>query len=380
MNAELTSANDTLWQRLRKHFSYSFSGELFFRRKAPANGERVDIVQEKRWRSAYTYILVVLVIILLPIVGHNIFVRQVIPAVGAMTLMVMLMANILMLTLNRDAFLAPPVVLLLSIALVMLSLYYGQNYSMYLLFPLLVALPVLLRTRWAVSLGALAGVAVAPLVVSQYDETTSVAIGISMLLTWLVSAWLVLAVTEQSRRLRDMATTDPLTGAYNRRYMEQHARKSLADWERYGRPVSILLIDIDHFKRINDRFGHAVGDDALKGLVDIVNDRIRRGDTLCRFGGEEFVLLLSEVAGDQAVKVADELRESVEQARIIPEGSMTISVGVCDVSHADDMEHWFKLADGALYLAKHNGRNRVELAAPTPEALAPIAKTVPDWR
>lgn len=380
MNAELTSANDTLWQRLRKHFSYSFSGELFFRRKAPVNGERVDIVQEKRWRSAYTYILVVLVIILLPIVGHNIFVRQVIPAVGAMTLMVMLMANILMLTLNRDAFLAPPVVLLLSIALVMLSLYYGQNYSMYLLFPLLVALPVLLRTRWAVSLGALAGVAVAPLVVSQYDETTSVAIGISMLLTWLVSAWLVLAVTEQSRRLRDMATTDPLTGAYNRRYMEQHARKSLADWERYGRPVSILLIDIDHFKRINDRFGHAVGDDALKGLVDIVNNRIRRGDTLCRFGGEEFVLLLSEVAGEQAVKVADELRESVEQARIIPEGSMTISVGVCDVSHADDMEHWFKLADGALYLAKHNGRNRVELAAPTPEALAPIAKTVPDWR
>ena len=59
---------------------------------------------------------------------------------------------------------------------------------------------------------------------------------------------------------------------------------------------------------------------------------------------------------------------------------MTISVGVCDASHADDMEHWFKLADGALYLAKHNGRNRVELAAPTPEALAPIAKTVPDWR
>ena len=380
MNAELTSANDTLWQRLRKHFSDSFSGEMFFRRQPPVNGDRVDIVQEKRWRSAYTYILVVLVVILLPIVGHNIFVRQMVPAVGAMTLMVLLMVNILMLTMNRNAFLAPPVVLLLSIALVMLSLYYGQNYSMYLLFPLLVALPVLLRTRWAVSLGALAGISVAPLVVSQYDETTSVAIGISMLLTWLVSAWLVLAVTEQSRRLRDMATTDPLTGAYNRRYMEQHARQSLEDWERYGRTVSILLIDIDHFKRINDRFGHAVGDDALKNLVDIISDRIRRGDTLCRFGGEEFVLLLSEVGGEQAMKVADELRGSIEQSRILPEGSMTISVGVCDVSHADDMEHWFKLADGALYLAKHNGRNRVELAAPTPEALAPIAKTVPDWR
>ena len=194
-----------------------------------------------------------------------------VPAAGGMALLAILMINILLLSMNREAFLSPPLVLLLSIALVMLSLYYGQHYSLYLLYPLLVALPVLLKTRWAVLLAVLSGLMVSPLVFTQYDTTTAIVIGASMGLTWLVSAWLVYAVTEQSRRLKDMAITDPLTGAYNRRYLELQLEQVLDSWKRYQRPASLLLIDIDNFKRINDKFGHGVGDAALKSLVDVIS-------------------------------------------------------------------------------------------------------------
>jgi diguanylate cyclase (GGDEF)-like protein len=375
--------NDTLWLQLKRHFTESFAGELLQRREH--DGERVDELRTRRRRGAYRYVLLLLAVILLPIVAHNIYIRQILPAAGALLLLGIFMVNILLLSVNREAFLSPPVVLLLSITLVMLSLYYGQNYNLYLLFPLLVGLPVLLKTRWAVFLGVLSGLLVAPVVLTQYDRTTVAAIGISMGLTWLVSAWLVFAMTAQSRRLRDMAITDSLTGAFNRRYLELQTVKALEDWERYQRPVSLLLLDMDHFKGVNDKFGHAIGDAALQSLVNLIQQRIRKVDTLCRFGGEEFMLLLSETKAQQARYVAEELRQAVEREKILPEGSMTVSVGVCDVTQAQDMEHWFKLADAALYQAKRNGRNRVEVAAPLSDVTTSIAqalpaKTLADWR
>ena len=378
MGEDLTRTNHNLWLQLKRHFSESFAGELLQRREH--DGESVDELRNKRRRGAYRYVLLLLAVVLLPIVAHNIYIRQIFPAVGALLLLGILMVNILLLSVNREAFLSPPVVLLLSIALVMLSLYHGQNYNLYLLFPLLVALPVLLKTRWAVFLGVLSGLLASPMMLTQYDSITVAAIGISMGLTWLVSAWLVFAMTAQSRRLRDMAITDSLTGVFNRRYLELQVAKSVQDWERYRRPVSLLLLDLDHFKHVNDRFGHAVGDAVLQRVVNLIQQRIRKVDTLCRFGGEEFMLLLSETTAEKARLVAEELCRAVECAKILPEGSMTVSVGVCDVTQAQDMEHWFKLADAALYQAKRNGRNRVEVAASLSDAAAPVAKSLPDWR
>jgi diguanylate cyclase (GGDEF)-like protein len=350
-----------------------------YRRRA-YDAERVDELYDKRRRNAYRYILLLLAVILLPIVAHSVYLADYVPAAGALSLLGILMMNILLLSMNQEAFLSPALVLLLSISLVMLSIYYGQNYSLYLLYPLLVALPVLLKTRWAVLLGVLSGLLVSPLVFTQYDHTTAVVIGISMGLTWLVSAWLVFAVTEQSRRLKNMAITDPLTGAYNRRYLELQAEKGLELWRRYQRPASLLLIDIDNFKRINDKLGHAVGDTALKSLVELISSQIRSVDTLCRFGGEEFVVLLSETSIAAGEIVANKLRCAVQSEKILPVGNMTISVGIADVGGADHLDHWLNLADAALYLAKRNGRNRVELAEPISLPLESIAKTVPDWR
>jgi len=379
MDSHLTIANESNWLRLKQHFRESFSGELVYRRRA-YDVARVDQLLEKRRRNAYRYILLLLAVILIPINAHNLYVGEMVPAIGGMLLLGILMANILLLSMNRDAFLSPPLVLLLSISLLLLSIYYGQSYGLYLLYPLLVALPILLKTRWAVLLGVLSGLLAAPLVLTQYDATTAIVIGLSMGLTWLVSAWLVYAMTEQSRRLKDMAITDPLTGVYNRRYLELQATKALDFWRRYRRPASLLLIDIDYFKRVNDKYGHAVGDAAIKALVDVISRRIRSVDTLCRFGGEEFVLLLSETGVGAAELVANKLRNAVENEYILPEGSMTISVGISGVAAANGLDHWLNMADAAMYIAKKKGRNRVEVAEPVRLPLDPLAKTVPDWR
>ena len=346
--------------------------------------QHVDEARDKRRRSASRYIFLLLAVILLPVFANNIYIGQLVPASAVLLLLGILMVNILLLSVNREAFLSPAVVVGLSIALVMLSLYNGQNYGLYLLFPLLVAVPILLKMRASIIVGVLSGLVAAPVVLTQYDITTSIVIGISMGLTWLVSAWLVFAMTEQSRRLKGMAITDSLTGAFNRRYLELQAARGLQDWERHQRSVSLLLLDIDNFKKINDEFGHSVGDAALKSLVSLMKQRIRGVDTLCRFGGEEFVLLLSETTDTQAKIVANQLRRAVENEQVLPWGVMTISVGVCDVRQVPDIQTWFKLADGALYSAKNLGRNRVELAEPMPdfevESATALRKTVAGQR
>ncbi len=169
MDSDLTGANETLWWRIKRHFTESFVGELLPRRRAH-DGTQDDELRDRRRRSAYRYILLLLAVILLPVVAHNIYIRQLLPAAATLALLGILMVDILLLSMNREAFLSPPIVLVMSIVVVLLSLYYGQNYNLYLLFPLLVSLPVLLKRRWSVFLGVLSGLLVAPVVLTQYDR------------------------------------------------------------------------------------------------------------------------------------------------------------------------------------------------------------------
>ena len=375
MDSKLIDSSKARWRRLKRHFTESFTGELLPRHRAH-DDTYVDEARNQRQRSAYRYIFILTAVIMLPIVVNNFYTEQLVPAAATLLLLLALAVNIVLLTLHRESFLSPAMVVAANIGLVMLSLYRGQDYSLYLLFPLLVSVPILFNTRWAIIVGVLSGLVAAPAVFTQYDPTTAASIGISMVLTWLISAWLVYAMSEQSLRLKGMAITDSLTGAFNRRYLELQAARALQDWERHRRSVSLLLLDIDHFKKINDEFGHSVGDAALKHLVSLIKERIRGVDILCRFGGEEFVLLLSETTALQAKIVANQLRRAVEGAQVLPQGRMTISLGICDVRQVTDLETWFRKADEALYCAKDLGRNRVELAeTPIVAAVSGITAT-----
>lgn len=376
---DTASSIATRWQALRRHFTDSFSGEFAYRRRA-FDVEQLDRLIEKRRRDAYRYILLLLLAVLLPITGHSLSTGQQLPAAAGALLSTVLLANIWLLSRNREAFLTPPLVIFLSMVLVLLLVLVGQAYSLYWLYPLLVATPVMLRTRWSIWMGVLCALVVTPLVFSQYQPAMALVICLSMALTWLVSAWLVFAVSEQSRRLRAMAITDALTGAYNRRYFELQAEQARALWLRHGRPATLLLIDIDFFKRVNDRFGHTRGDDVIRGLVEVISGRIRAVDILCRLGGEEFVVLLNETDTGAAEVLAEELRQRVAGASLVPEGKVTISIGVCGVNGTESLDHWLNLADSALYLAKRSGRNRVETARAEGVAHVTLPKTVPDWR
>ncbi|MEH6515666.1 MAG: GGDEF domain-containing protein [Halioglobus sp.] len=379
MDSSQATAKPSRWRALKRHFTEAFSGELEIQRRS-FDSERQDQTVLKRQRDAYRYILLLLSVVLAPVDAHNFYTGQYVPAFAGLAVLFVFLANIWLLVRQREAFLSPGVMLLLTIALVMLSVFYGQSYSLYWMYPLLVALPVLLQTRWAVWLGVLSGALVMPLVFSQFDRGTAVIICLSMAHTWLISAWLMFAVSQHSRQLKDMAVTDPLTGAYNRRYFEEQVHQSLDIWGRYKRPSTLLLMDIDHFKRVNDSFGHGVGDQVLVLLVDLIASRIRGVDTLCRYGGEEFAVLLSETSARHGVRLAEELRSRVQESELLPEGQLTISVGVTDISAAGDAEEWIRLTDEALYRAKKQGRNRVESHVGEVVSAPPLGDSLPIWR
>lgn len=176
-----------------------------------------------------------------------------------------------------------------------------------------------------------------------------------------------------NQKLEKMAITDSLTGCYNRRYLMHQMEHEVQLCKRYRIPFAVLLFDIDYFKRINDRFGHLVGDEVLKSTANVVRDNLRRTDILARYGGEEFTVYLPHTNREQAMILANRIMESVSRNRVdagTEQISVTISMGVF-AEHGENLafedpqtylREVFARADAALYEAKNSGRNQVVLA------------------
>jgi diguanylate cyclase (GGDEF)-like protein len=179
------------------------------------------------------------------------------------------------------------------------------------------------------------------------------------------SSAIALRNAELLDRLRAQATIDPLTGCHNRRGFDEILAMEVARGKRYSRPLSLVLLDIDHFKRINDDFGHEVGDNALQRIGRAVRHTFRNTDSACRYGGEEFALIFPETPKEEGLKLAERLRvlvESLPPNAEVPR-TLTASFGVaCYPDDADSIPDLIRAADRALYQAKTNGRNRVETA------------------
>ncbi len=168
--------------------------------------------------------------------------------------------------------------------------------------------------------------------------------------------------------LEDMATTDSLTGLANRQAFMERAVGEFSRARRYSRSLSVIMIDIDHFKSINDQYGHAAGDEVLRQLGRQCYSRLRDSDFLGRIGGEEFVLLLPDTPQDSAYHVAERMREQISNTVISLESgrplSITASFGVAAMNKDDtDFKEILQRADFAMYAAKHAGRNQVKSAA-----------------
>lgn len=164
---------------------------------------------------------------------------------------------------------------------------------------------------------------------------------------------------DANEELRLLSATDPLTGAWNRRYFVRIAEREIRLARRRGQPLSMLMLDIDHFRSVKDHHGFEIGDLVLVALTHRLRSRLRSTDVLTRWGGEEFVVLLPDCTLDDATGVGRALRDRVVAEPFPPIGEVTVSIGVSEMSGTDDLETWLRRTDDALYAAKMRGRNRV---------------------
>lgn len=179
---------------------------------------------------------------------------------------------------------------------------------------------------------------------------------------------LSLASLSMQETLRDQSVRDPLTGLYNRRFMQDNLERELTRAKRKNHPVAILFVDLDHFKKFNDTFGHDAGDFVLRSMADVFRQRFRGDDSVCRYGGEEFAIILPESTAANAERRANSLRMEVSEIRLRHQESaldrVTISVGVAAFpENGATMEELLRAADQALYQSKADGRDRVTTAA-----------------
>lgn len=178
----------------------------------------------------------------------------------------------------------------------------------------------------------------------------------------------VMRENENARRqLQCLATTDDLTGMFNRRHFMSLAEEEVKRAQRYSRPICIGMADLDFFKHINDEHGHAVGDSVLQSMSELFARTLRQSDWVCRYGGEEFAFVFPETPIDEALRLAERLRHRVAESRIeLHDGSAlqtTLSFGLANASEGGSLEAALRRADTALYDAKKQGRNRVVVAA-----------------
>jgi diguanylate cyclase (GGDEF)-like protein len=198
-------------------------------------------------------------------------------------------------------------------------------------------------------------------------RTLFVNLGISLAVTLIVILLTALTLRRHHARIEEMASTDKLTGLLNRHAFGILIDKLLASQRRTPRPVSFLLADVDHFKSINDRYGHRTGDQVLVGIAGLLRASLRAADFAVRWGGEEFLIVLDGCSCDEGRAVAEKLRQTIAAAHPCatdPAIQVTVSIGVSQLDGTETPDQTVNRADQALYAAKHGGRDQVCLAPP----------------
>jgi len=201
----------------------------------------------------------------------------------------------------------------------------------------------------------------------RFLEEEQAKAGEQMVISMAERSALALANLKLGETLRSQAVRDPLTGLFNRRYMEETLEREIRRAIRYQRPLGMIMLDIDHFKQFNDTFSYAAGDTLLRELGITLRANLRVEDVTCRYGGEEFILILPESSLEDTTKRAEELRLACKRMRVYhreqPLGDVTISIGVSAFpENGDTPDRLLRAVDTALHQSKSNGRDQVTVA------------------
>lgn len=263
---------------------------------------------------------------------------------------------------TRQVRTASVAIAVLCVTGVLATVYLVGPQQIYWTFPALVAVFYLLRPREAIACALVIIVGILPriLPVATSEATTTI------LITIVVTSAFAFAFSVITNRQRDqlllLATRDPLTGAGNRRGLDVKLTDVVNTHRRLQTPACLVMLDLDHFKSVNDAHGHAAGDRILKDITDIINLRIRVTDSLYRIGGEEFVVVLEGADLHHAAHLAEQLRTLVEANELVANPSVTISLGVAELKPGESPNDWLHRADEALYRAKDAGRNSTSIS------------------
>ncbi|PAV27059.1 GGDEF domain-containing protein [Tamilnaduibacter salinus] len=246
-----------------------------------------------------------------------------------------------------------------AIASVLYSTLINGYIGLFWAYPAIAAIFFLMALRRAIGINAVFVVAVATVSYYRFPEAEFWRITFSLALSVVfvtIFAWLV---GRMQAELTKLATTDPLTGCLNRSQLADVLNRHIQLRERYERVASLVLIDLDHFKSINDRWGHTTGDRVLQEAARRLDRRLRECDQLFRVGGEEFMVILPETRQKTAEDLARELLITLSSAPFLEDVPITASAGVTEVVRGETWSTWLNRADQALYTAKHTGRGRV---------------------
>jgi diguanylate cyclase len=232
----------------------------------------------------------------------------------------------------------------------------------YWAYPTMVAAFFLVKPREAVAVNLLVMVLLIPTLIAEISKLQFIIVLVTLTLNNIFAYVFATRMNEQRQHLAFLAERDPLTGIGNRRALNASLEDVIV--RQHTKPVtaSLVVLDLDHFKDVNDTYGHTIGDKILIRVTELVNTKIRVTDDLYRYGGEEFVVIAMGAPREAANKLAEQLRVEVEASDLLPERPVTISLGVAELKQGESYDNWLHRADSALYQAKRAGRNRVCLA------------------
>jgi diguanylate cyclase (GGDEF)-like protein len=246
---------------------------------------------------------------------------------------------------------------------VLATVYLSGPQQVYWAFPALVGVFYLVRLREAIACALVTVFALIPPMLAADDPLETTTALITIVITCVLAVAFAMITNRQRSQLLKLATKDPLTGAGNRRALDSKLRHVVNAFQRTGAPASLLMLDLDHFKTVNDLLGHAAGDEILKNVTEIINLRIRVTDSLYRIGGEEFVIVLEGADVEHAAHLAEQLRTLVDANELVPEHTVTISLGVAELRKSESPYDWLHRADSAMYRAKDAGRNATSVSS-----------------
>ncbi len=301
---------------------------------------------------------------MVPLAAQFLFRGQLIPGLLSASAAFLLGLAIARSTRRSYGLIDPPLLLSLIAAANCCAVFWYGTLGIYWAYPLVFGFHIVLERRTAVILNSVFLLALAPIVISQISWDPSLPVLGSLALTSVFAGLLALLIDRQRMGLEELVITDALTGAYNRHYFNTRTGKLAEQFNRHEHPASMVMFDIDHFKAINDNYGHQVGDRVLRILVETVKARIRVVDEIFRVGGEEFVILLPDTRVEQAAGLAQVITDMVSDVRIIEGGKVSISCGVAELGREEDVRSWLGRSDVALYNAKRSGRGRICVAEP----------------